>query len=77
VRIAIHPSQRAALIELLPQLKMQWPTMQHAELVDDATLAIGGCRVFTHGGAIDADLNQQLDRIEAELMPSGDVESNA
>jgi flagellar assembly protein FliH len=74
VRIAIHPSQRLALSELMPQLKLQWPTMLHAELVDDPTLAAGGCRVFTHGGTIDADLNQQLDRIEAELMPSGKAE---
>ena len=71
VRIAIHPTQREALIDLLPKLKLQWPTMAHAELIDDATLAVGGCRVFTHGGEIDADLNTQLDRIEAELMANG------
>lgn len=73
VRIAIHPSQRESLLELLPQLKMQWPTMEHVELIDDATLSVGGCRVFTHGGEIDADLDRQLDRIEAELLPSGVV----
>lgn len=70
VRIAIHPSQRAALTELLPKLKMQWPTMQHAELVDDATLAVGGCKISTLGGVVDADLERQLDRIETELCPS-------
>ena len=75
VRIAIHPSQKAALSELLPQLKLQWPTMVHAELIEDLTLAVGGCRVFTHGGAIDADLVHQLDRIEAELMSGGRVEN--
>lgn len=77
VRIAIHPSQRMSLLELLPQLKMQWPTMQHAELVDDATLAVGGCRIATLSGEIDADLNRQLDRIESELMPGGDVDGSS
>lgn len=69
VRIAIHPSQRASLLELLPKLKLQWPAMQHVELIDDANLAVGGCKVFTVSGVIDADLDRQLDRIEAELMP--------
>lgn len=72
IRIAIHPGQRVALTGLLPQLKMQWPAIQHAELIEDATLTPGGCKVFTLGGEIDADLERQLDRIEAELMPRGD-----
>lgn len=69
VRIAVHPSQRKALDEALPHLRMNWPALKHVELVDDATLAPGGCRVFTAGGVIDADLNGQIDRIAAELLP--------
>lgn len=67
LRIAVHPTQREAIQTLLPQLKLQWPTMQHVELVDDPKLATGGCRVFSAGGVIDADLDTQLDRIATEL----------
>ena len=70
VRIAIHPSQRKALDAALPQLLLQWPNLIHVHIVEDASLAPGGCRVYTEQGQIDADLNQQLDRIAAELLPA-------
>jgi len=71
VRIAIHPEQRATLDAALPQLKMQWPNLSHVQVIDDPSLEPGGCRVFTEEGQIDADLSGQLDRIVAELLPSG------
>jgi flagellar biosynthesis/type III secretory pathway protein FliH len=37
--------------------------------VDDATVDAGGCRVDTDGGALDARLMTQLDRIADELVP--------
>ncbi len=67
IRIAIHPSQKQAIESLLPQLKLQWPTMQQVELSEDASIATGGCRVYSAGGVIDAELNKQIDRIAAEL----------
>lgn len=67
VRIAVHPSQKKAISDLLPQLKLQWPTMQHAEVVEDATIATGGCKVYSAGGVIDASLETQIDRIANEL----------
>ena len=70
VRIALHPSQKQYFLDALPQLQMVWPTLQHVQLIDDATLAPGGCRVFSKGGQIDADLDGQLDRIVADLMPA-------
>jgi flagellar assembly protein FliH len=69
LRIAVHPSQRQTLTDVLPKLSMQWPSLQHVELVDDPQLAPGGCRIFTRHGIVDADLNEQLSRIAAELVP--------
>lgn len=69
VRIAINPEQRKLVEELTVTLKQQWPQMEHVALVEDATIAPGGCRVTTAGGEIDADLDAQLDRIARELVP--------
>ena len=69
VRIAIHPSQKQSLERVLPELRTNWPALEHVALVDDATLAPGGCRIFTAGGQIEADLENQISRIAAELIP--------
>ena len=74
VRIAIHPAQRATLDGVLPQLRIQWPSLVHVKVIEDASIDPGGCRVFTENGQIDADLNGQLDRIAEELLPLGDGE---
>jgi flagellar assembly protein FliH len=70
VRIALHPSQRSTLAEALPQLRTEWPTLKHVELVEDAAVSPGGCRVSTRGGLVDADLDSQLDRVIADLLPA-------
>ncbi|CAN5649004.1 hypothetical protein BH09PLA1_BH09PLA1_22130 [soil metagenome] len=70
VRIAIHPSQKQSLDRVLPELKASWPALEHVALVEDAALAPGGCRIFTAGGQIEADLEKQIDRIAAELIPN-------
>jgi len=69
LRIAVHPSQRATLLTELPRLQLTWPVLAHAELIDDVTLAPGGCKVFTRGGLVNADLDLQLDRVIDELLP--------
>jgi flagellar assembly protein FliH len=69
IRIALHPSQRDTLTKALPALKMQWPALEHVHLVDDAGIKPGGCRVRAGQGAIDADLETQIDRIASELLP--------
>lgn len=69
VRIAIHPGQRDALEQALPQLRIEWPALKHVEIVTDTDLAPGGCRVFTRHGQVNADLDEQLDRIIDELLP--------
>ena len=75
VRLSLHPSQRQTLLAELPALKTQWPALAHVELVDDPTLAPGGCRIRTRGGLIDADLDAQIDRIALELLPEAKSES--
>lgn len=74
IRIAIHPTQRQSVDALLPQLKLQWPTMQTVELIEDASLSTGGCKVFSAGGVIDADLQTQIERIAKELACGSDSE---
>jgi flagellar assembly protein FliH len=76
VRLSLHPSQRKTLLDALPALKMQWPSLSHVELVEDATLAPGGCRIRTRGGLIDADLDQQIDQIAHELLPNSNTDPN-
>ena len=72
VRIALHPTQKQYLLDALPQLSMTWPALRHVQLVEDESLTPGGCRVFSKGGEVDADLDGQLDRIVADLMPVKD-----
>jgi flagellar biosynthesis/type III secretory pathway protein FliH len=68
LRVAVHPTQRDTLQAALPKLGMTLPKLAHAEIVEDAKLSPGGCRVFTAGGLIDADLDQQIDHIAAALL---------
>jgi flagellar biosynthesis/type III secretory pathway protein FliH len=70
LRIAVHPLQLTTIREELPRLQLTWPQLKHAELIEDATLAMGGCRVITAAGEIDADLNAQLDRVIDAVLPS-------
>ncbi len=69
IRIAIHPRQNQALKEILPQLQVQWPNLRHVEVIDDPTIAPGGCKVYTQQGFVDADLDAQLTRIVDDLLP--------
>ncbi|HEX4124194.1 MAG TPA: FliH/SctL family protein [Tepidisphaeraceae bacterium] len=69
VRIVINPAQRATLERILPELRLTWPTLKHVDLIEDAAIAPGGCRLHTATGQIDADLDAQFDRLAAELLP--------
>ena len=75
VRIALHPSQRATLTSVLPQLKMQWPVLEHVQLAEDSAIKPGGCRIRAGQGEVNADLDAQIDRIASELLPGGPVVS--
>lgn len=69
VRIGIHPSQQKTLDAELPRLKLQFPTLEHVQLLADESLAPGGCRIFTTQGQVDASLDEQIQRIVADLLP--------
>jgi len=69
VRIVIHPEQRIVLNEELPRLMMHWPTVKHVELIEDPSVGLGGCRIITRQGEIDARIEAQLDRVIADLAP--------
>jgi flagellar assembly protein FliH len=69
VRVALNPAQKHSLFEALPELKLRWPNLEHVELVGDESIAPGGCRIHTRHGTIDADLDEQVNRIAAELLP--------
>ena len=71
VKLHAHPDDCETLKLLLPTIQRRWPALTHVELVEDANLARGGCRVHTEGGLIDADLQTQLDRVAADLVPGG------
>jgi flagellar assembly protein FliH len=75
VRIAIHPDQRATLGDMLARLRMEWPQMERVEVVEDASISPGGCRVSGGQGQIDAALETQLDRIAADLIPDNKASS--
>lgn len=70
VRVVIHPDQRAVLDGALPGLGLEFPQLTHVTIVEDPQITPGGCRVLTGGGRVDADLDAQLDRVVADLLPS-------
>lgn len=73
IRVAIHPSQRDLLDELLPLLKLSWPQLQQVEVSADESVSPGGCIVRSPNGSVDASLDGQLDRITEQLAPKREV----
>jgi flagellar assembly protein FliH len=69
VRIAVRPQQLQTLRDELPNLQQAWPQLKHVELIEDDKLSAGGCRLFTVNGAIDGDLDAQLDRVIEQVLP--------
>jgi flagellar assembly protein FliH len=72
VQIIIHPKQRETLLSELPRLKMEWPSVKHVELIEDEAVGMGGCRIMTRQGEIDARIDEQLDRVIADLAGNVD-----
>jgi flagellar assembly protein FliH len=70
VRIVINPAQRKTVSDELPKLQMTWPNLNHVELIDDPSVSVGGCKILTRNGEIDADIQRQLDRVIDDLLPS-------
>jgi flagellar biosynthesis/type III secretory pathway protein FliH len=67
VTIAVNPldtEAARAFAKSLIDMREQW---QRVRVIDEPEISPGGCRVQWGSGAIDATLETQLDRIEAEL----------
>lgn len=88
--LAISPDDRALAAQALPDLLKRFPSVLHAELLDDPTLPRGSCVVRTRGGRpdaaeaatetgggggeIDASIGTQMERIALALLP-GDTDA--
>lgn len=67
VRIHLHPADHEAIARQVEALVKEMATLTTAEIVADATVTAGGCRVETRFGMIDQQIETQLQRIEEEL----------
>jgi flagellar assembly protein FliH len=76
IRIELHPSQLKKLQEELPSLRIAWPQLKHVELKGEPEISPGGVRIKTLHGEVNGELETQLDRIAAELMPQNVVEKS-
>lgn len=68
-RIAIHPQQHQLMAEIMQDMHMDVPQFENAQIVSDERIAPGGCRITCGEGEVDADLDKQIDRIAAEILP--------
>jgi len=67
VQVHMHPEDVKALGEQAQRLAGEFSRLGNAEIVADASIEPGGCRVDTRFGTIDQQFNAQLARIEQEL----------
>jgi flagellar biosynthesis/type III secretory pathway protein FliH len=67
VRIHLSPTDHQTLGSHVQALVQELTPMAAAEIVGDAEIASGGCRVETRFGTIDQRFEAQLARIEEEL----------
>ncbi|MEM6856179.1 MAG: FliH/SctL family protein [Planctomycetota bacterium] len=69
VTIRVHPEDQSALREVLPDLLAGLPHLQHVELVEDAAVGRGGCRLALRGGEVDASIETQIRRLTEVILP--------
>ncbi|MEM8874948.1 MAG: FliH/SctL family protein [Planctomycetota bacterium] len=69
VRLAVAPGQAQLLSGTAFDLELRWPDLKHAKIVEDDTIAPGGCKITAVGCEVDATLDTQLERLAAELLP--------
>ncbi|MCR4414084.1 MAG: FliH/SctL family protein, partial [Thermoguttaceae bacterium] len=67
LRIHLHPADHQALGAQIESVVRELAPLASAELVADARVTPGGCRVETRFGVIDQQIETQLARIEEEL----------
>jgi flagellar assembly protein FliH len=67
VRIHLHPDDYQTLAGQIETLATEFAPMGRCELIADAEISAGGCRVETRFGVIDQQFEAQLARIQEEL----------
>ncbi len=65
----IAGQDRPMLEEAMPQLTAEFAHLKHIHLVDDASVAPGGCIVVYGQGQIDATIDTQLHRVVEFMLP--------
>ncbi|MFG0257325.1 MAG: FliH/SctL family protein [Phycisphaerales bacterium JB043] len=70
LRIAIHPDDAQTAREALPGLLARFSKDTDAELLEDDTLPRGSAIIRTDQGEVDANIDEQLDRIVSLVRPS-------
>ncbi len=74
LRIEINGKDRDAVTQALPGLLGKFVATAHAEVVENAEIGGGGCRVRTDAGVIDAGISEQIERLAGELLNAGSSE---
>lgn len=67
VRLCLNPADHEALKPQVETLVREFSALGGAEVLADAAISRGGCRVETRFGVIDQQFEAQLERIEQEL----------
>lgn len=69
VSIRIHPDDRDAIQEAMPQLMAEFPQLKRVHLVEDANVGRGGCVMQYGQGRVDATVQTQLRRVVELMVP--------
>jgi flagellar assembly protein FliH len=68
-RVLVNPVQHQLMTDIARELRTEVPQFENVQIVSDEQIAPGGCRIICGEGEIDADLDRQIDRIAAEVLP--------
>jgi flagellar assembly protein FliH len=68
ITLRLHPADYEALGDLRETVTHEFANLAATDIVPDANITPGGCRVETQYGYIDKQLATQLSRIEEELI---------
>ena len=68
IQVRMHPDDLTALGSHVEALTREVARQGTAKIVADATISPGGCRVETRFGAVDQRIEEQLKRLEEELV---------
>ncbi len=69
VRLLLNPDDHRALHNQVQLLVQEMSGLGETQIVADASVSPGGCRVETRFGSIDQTIEAQLARVEEELRP--------